>query len=155
MVLQSRIGPDLVDPSRRLLLYSPVKFRGNLARAGKGSAGFHNDNLSKESHPVRHLLLAAFAGASLVLSVGANAAGDAAAGKSKSAVCAACHGATGTSANAIWPNLAGQKEAYLLKQLKAFKSGARKDPMMAPMAAPLSDQDMQNLAAYYASQKPK
>ena len=104
---------------------------------------------------MRHLLLAAFAGASLVLSVGANAAGDAAAGKSKSAVCAACHGATGTSANAIWPNLAGQKEAYLVKQLKAFKSGARKDPMMAPMVASLSDQDMANLAAYYSSQKPK
>jgi cytochrome c553 len=104
---------------------------------------------------VRQLLLAAFAGASLILSVGANAAGDAAAGKSKSAVCAACHGATGTSPNAMWPNLAGQKEAYLLKQLKAFKSGARKDPMMGPMAMPLSDQDMANLAAYFSSQKQK
>lgn len=104
---------------------------------------------------MRRLLLAAFAGASLVLSAGANAAGDAAAGKSKSAVCAACHGATGTSPNAMWPNLAGQKEVYLLKQLKAFKSGARKDPMMGPMAMPLSDQDMANLAAYFSSQKPK
>ncbi len=104
---------------------------------------------------MRQLLLAAFAGASLVLSVGASAAGDAAAGKSKSVVCAACHGATGTSPNAMWPNLAGQKEAYLLKQLKAFKSGARKDPMMAPMTSPLSDQDMANLAAYFSSQKPK
>jgi cytochrome c553 len=104
---------------------------------------------------VRQRLLAAFAGASLVLSVGANAAGDAAAGKAKSAVCAACHGPTGTSPNPIWPNLAGQKEAYLLKQLKDFKSGTRKDPMMAPMALPLSDQDMANLAAYYSSQKQK
>jgi cytochrome c553 len=114
-----------------------------------------NDDLSKENHPVRQLLLAAFAGASLVLSVGANAAGDAAAGKSKSAVCMACHGATGTSPNPLWPNLAGQKAPYLVKQLKAFKSGARKDPIMAPMAAPLSDQDMENLAAYYSSQKQK
>jgi cytochrome c553 len=104
---------------------------------------------------VRQLLLAAFAGASLVLSVGANAAGDAAAGKSKSAVCMACHGATGTSPNPMWPNLAGQKAPYLVKQLKDFKSGARKDPVMAPMAAPLSDQDMENLAAYYSSQKQK
>ena len=104
---------------------------------------------------MRQLLLAAFAGASLVLSVGANAAGDAAAGKSKSAVCMACHGPTGTSSNPMWPNLAGQKAPYLVKQLKDFKSGARKDPVMAPMAAPLSAQDMENLAAYFSSQKPK
>ncbi len=104
---------------------------------------------------MRQLLLAAFAGASLVLSVGANAAGDAAAGKSKSAVCMACHGPTGTSPNPLWPNLAGQKAPYLVKQLKDFKSGARKDPVMAPMATPLSAQDMENLAAYYSSQKPK
>jgi cytochrome c553 len=104
---------------------------------------------------VRQLLLAAFAGASLVLSVGANAAGDAAAGKSKSAVCMACHGPTGTSPNPLWPNLAGQKAPYMVKQLKAFKSGARKDPIMGPMAAPLSDQDMENLSAYFASQKQK
>lgn len=104
---------------------------------------------------MRQLLLAAFAGASLVLSAGAQAAGDAAAGKAKSAVCAACHGADGNSANPLWPNLAGQHAAYMVKQLKDFKSGVRKDPVMAPMAAPLSDQDMENLAAYYASQKPK
>ena len=104
---------------------------------------------------MRQLLLAAFAGASLVLSVGANAAGDAAAGKSKSAVCMACHGPTGTSPNPLWPNLAGQKAPYLVKQLKDFKSGARKDPIMAPMAAPLSAQDMENLAAFFSTQKPK
>jgi cytochrome c553 len=101
------------------------------------------------------LLLAGIAGVSLLMSAGAQAAGDAAAGKAKSAVCSACHGADGNSANPIWPNLAGQKEAYLVKQLKDFKSGARKDPMMAPMAAPLSDQDMENLAAYFSSQKQK
>jgi len=104
---------------------------------------------------LRHLLVAAIAGASLVVSAAAGAAGDAAAGKSKSAVCAACHGADGNSANAMWPKLAGQHATYLVKQLKDFKSGARKDPMMAPMAKPLSDQDMENLAAYYASQKQK
>jgi cytochrome c553 len=59
------------------------------------------------------------------------------------------------SANPLWPNLAGQHAAYLVKQLEAFKSGARKDPVMSPMAAPLSKQDMENLAAYFASQTPK
>ena len=104
---------------------------------------------------MRRLLLAGLAGASLLLSASAGAAGDAAAGKSKSAVCGACHGADGNSANPLWPKLAGQHAPYLVKQLKDFKSGARKDPVMAPMAAPLSDQDMENLAAYYASQKQK
>lgn len=78
-------------------------------------------------------------------------AGDAAAGKSKSAACAACHGAEGVSANGMWPNLAGQKEAYLKKQMKAFRDGDRKDPMMSPMASALSDDDIDNLAAYFSS----
>ncbi|MBL1143090.1 MAG: cytochrome c [Proteobacteria bacterium] len=80
-------------------------------------------------------------------------AGDAAAGKSKSAMCAACHGAEGISSNGMWPNLAGQKEDYLKKQMKAFRDGDRKDPMMAPMAASLSDDDIDNLAAYFSSLK--
>ncbi len=83
------------------------------------------------------------------------AAGDAAAGKSKAASCAACHGPGGNSVNPLWPKLAGQHAVYLVKQLKAFKSGARKDPLMSPMAAPLSDQDMENLGAYFASEKQK
>lgn len=80
-------------------------------------------------------------------------AGDPEAGKAKSAVCAACHGPNGISASELWPNLAGQKEAYLVKQIKAFKSGERKDPSMAPMVAALTDEDIANLAAYYASLK--
>ncbi len=87
-------------------------------------------------------------------------AGDAAAGKAKAAVCGACHGADGNSAMAIWPKLAGQNEAYLVKQLKEFKKGhetqgaqGRYEPSMAPMAAPLSDTDIADLAAYFASQK--
>ncbi len=79
------------------------------------------------------------------------AAGDAAAGKAKAATCAGCHGANGISNNPLWPNLAGQKAAYLVKQLKAFKDGTRKDPMMSPMAKPLSDADIQNVAAYFSS----
>lgn len=80
------------------------------------------------------------------------AAGDAAAGKAKSVVCSACHGADGISVNPLWPNLKGQKEQYLIKQIKAFRDGTRKDPSMAPMVATLTDEDIANLAAYYASQ---
>ena len=83
------------------------------------------------------------------------AAGDAAAGKSKAVPCGACHGPDGNSSNPLWPKLAGQHSAYLVKQLKAFKSGERKDPLMSPMAAGLSEKDMEDLAAYYASQKPR
>ena len=78
-------------------------------------------------------------------------AADAEAGKAKSATCQACHGANGISPNPIWPNLAGQKDQYLIAQMKAFRDGARKNPMMSPMAAPLSDEDIDNLAAYYSS----
>ncbi len=104
---------------------------------------------------MRRVLLAGIVGAGLAMPAIADAAGDAAAGKAKSAVCTACHGADGNSTNPLWPNLAGQHAAYMVKQLKDFKSGARKDPVMAPMAAPLSETDMENLAAYYASQKQK
>lgn len=86
------------------------------------------------------------------MSANVNAA-DVAAGKAKAAMCAACHGANGISAIPMYPNLAGQKAQYTVKQLKAFKSGTRKDPVMAPMAMALSDKDMENLAAYYASLK--
>ena len=82
-------------------------------------------------------------------------AGDAAAGKQKSAVYAACHGIDGITINSLWPHLAGQHAAYLVKQMKACRSGERKDPVMEPMAAPLSDADIDDLAASYASQPPK
>jgi len=68
-------------------------------------------------------------------------------------MCAACHGAAGISAVPMYPNLAGQKEAYLAKQILDFKSGKRQDPVMAPMAKMLSDEDAVNVAAYYASLK--
>ena len=83
---------------------------------------------------------------------GVQAAGDVAAGKAKSATCLACHGADGNSPNPIWPKLAGQHPAYIAKQLADFKAGMRENPMMAPMVAPLSEQDMLNLAAYFGSQ---
>ncbi|MEE8429263.1 MAG: cytochrome c [Gammaproteobacteria bacterium] len=89
----------------------------------------------------------------LLSATGLVLAGDAAAGKAKSATCMACHGANGISSNDLWPNLAGQKEAYLVKQLKAFRDGSRKGPMMEPMAKPLTDADIDNLAAFYSGLK--
>ncbi len=85
------------------------------------------------------------------MTVGSVAAGDAAAGKARAVVCAGCHGAKGISANPLWPSLAGQHARYLEKQLKDYKSGVRKDPMMEPQAKMLSEADMANLAAYYQS----
>lgn len=82
-----------------------------------------------------------------------SADGSADEGMSKSTPCIACHGADGNSlANPEWPNLAGQHAQYIVSQLQAFKSGARKDPLMSPMAAGLSQDDMSDLAAYYSAQ---
>ena len=81
----------------------------------------------------------------------AMAAGDAAAGKAKSATCVACHGPAGVSTVPMYPNLAGQHATYIVSQLKAFKSGERKNASMSPMAKPLSEKDMEDLAAYYES----
>ncbi len=79
--------------------------------------------------------------------------GDAAAGEVKAAVCAACHGPDGNSVNPDWPKLAGQGAGYIVKQLQDLKAKtSRDDTLMGPMAAPLSEQDMQDIAAYYASQ---
>ncbi len=99
------------------------------------------------------LTLCAFA--ALVASGSTLAAGDATAGKAKSAPCAACHGADGNSVNPEWPNLAGQFPEYILKQLQDFKSGARKNSLMSPQAVSLSVQDMEDLAAYFAGLEPR
>jgi len=77
--------------------------------------------------------------------------GSAEAGKSKAVTCAACHGAEGISANPLWPNIAGQAAPYLVTQLKAFKDGARKNPLMTSQAMMLSEQDMADLAVYFES----
>jgi cytochrome c553 len=90
-----------------------------------------------------------------LLSAGTAFAGDAAAGKAKAAMCAACHGPTGVSVNPLWPSLAGQQEAYLAKQITAFRDGTRSDPLMAPMVAALSVGDIADLAAFYAAQSCK
>jgi len=81
------------------------------------------------------------------------AAGDPTAGKAKSTTCAACHNADGNSAVAQYPKLAGQSADYLVKQLQEYKSGARVNAIMVGMVAPLSPQDMEDLAAYFSSQQ--
>jgi cytochrome c553 len=80
------------------------------------------------------------------------AAGDAEAGQTKSATCMGCHGLAGNSEIASFPKLAGQGEAYLLKQLQNFKSGERNNAIMAGVASLLSEQDMMDIAAYYSIQ---
>ena len=80
----------------------------------------------------------------------AYAAGDAAAGKEKAITCMACHGADGISTQDIFPNLKGQKAAYIVIALKAYKSGDRKNGIMNGMAAGLTEADMENLAAHFS-----
>jgi cytochrome c553 len=99
-------------------------------------------------------ILLSLAAATLILfHAGAQAGGDIAAGKTKSAPCAACHGADGNSASPAFPIIAGQYEDYLIRALQEYQSGERKNPIMSGFAAPLSDQDRADLAAYFASQK--
>jgi cytochrome c553 len=81
--------------------------------------------------------------------------GNVAAGKTKSATCAACHGADGNSLIPMYPSLAGQSANYLAKQLVEFKSGDRNNPVMAGMVAGLSEEDMHDLAAFFAVQEQK
>jgi cytochrome c553 len=86
----------------------------------------------------------------------AYAAGDVAAGQTKaSTVCVACHGLDGNSVNPEWPSLAGQHEKYIVKQIKAFRAGERSNALMSPIAMTLTDQDIEDVAAYFATQKIK
>lgn len=104
---------------------------------------------------MKHKAIYLFVTAALFGAQGSVLAGDAAAGKAKSAMCAGCHGANGVSAAPNYPNLAGQKAQYLAKSIKDYKSGARNDPSMKAMVGGLSDGDIDNLAAYFASQSCK
>ena len=81
------------------------------------------------------------------------AKGDAKSGQQKAVVCEACHGVDGKSVDPSYPNLAGQHESYLTKALADYRSGRRSNAVMAGMAANLSDKDIMDLAAWYASQE--
>ncbi|MDG3088854.1 cytochrome c [Vibrio hannami] len=91
-----------------------------------------------------------------MLSGSALAAGDAEAGKAKAMICAACHGADGIAVIPGYPNLKGQNEQYIISSLKAYKAKERNGGLavlMQPQASMLSDQDIENVAAYYSSMK--
>lgn len=97
-----------------------------------------------------HLIMAA----TMLLAWGSAMAGDIKAGEVKAVLCAACHGHNGISINNNWPNLAGQKEAYLINTLKDFRDGKRSGEVMPETAQQLSDEDIENLAAFYSSLDP-
>ena len=94
-----------------------------------------------------------FCAAALVLA-GAAAAADPEAGKSKAGVCAACHGEAGNSTNPAVPSIAGQPEKFIATALYMFRAGSRQDAQMTPMAQPLSNTEMNDLAAFFAAQPP-
>jgi cytochrome c553 len=92
---------------------------------------------------------------SLLLMAGISTAfaADPVAGKAKATTCIGCHGVDGNSSNPDWPSLAGQGAPYIAKQIADFKSGARKDPTMTAMAAGVKDEDIDDIAAFFASHK--
>lgn len=104
----------------------------------------------KRAHSMNRLLFSALLLSVLPTTLAAK--GDPEAGQTKSQVCQACHGLDGKSIAPIYPNLAGQHEDYLVKALADYRAGRRTNAIMAPMAANLSDQDIEDLAAWYASQ---
>ena len=98
------------------------------------------------------MMMILFAAMAISLAFGTAQAGNPEAGKEKSRTCAACHGPDGNSATGDFPRLAGQHYDYLLKAMKDYKSGARKNPMMMPMMTNVSARDMEDLAAFYSQQ---
>jgi len=104
-------------------------------------------------HRARASLCATLSGLLSLLATGhALAGGDAERGKQKSITCAACHGADGNSINPEWPSLAGQHESYLVSSMQSFRDGTRENVLMSPQAMMLSEQDIEDLAAFYAAQ---
>lgn len=88
----------------------------------------------------------------LLLPAAVMAAGNPEDGKEKAAVCEACHGLDGKSVLPAYPNLAGQHESYLIKALSDYRAGRRSDAIMGSFAANLSNQDIEDLAAWYSQQ---
>lgn len=97
------------------------------------------------------LITAILAFSALLFTTVANSAGDPAAGQQKSAICAACHGADGNSIVAIWPSIAGQHQDYFVKQMLDIQKSIRKNDQMTPIIAAMTEQDFQDLAAYFSS----
>lgn len=101
---------------------------------------------------VMHRNLAVLLTALLSTSPLSYAQGDAESGRKKAKECFACHGETGISKSPEWPSLAGQKQRYMINQLKAFRSGVRNSPLMNPVAARLSDRDIEDITRYFSEQ---
>lgn len=99
------------------------------------------------------ILFSAIALTSTALFQAPSFAGDAAAGQAKSGLCAGCHGANGISVSPEIPNLAGQKEAYIVKAAKDYKTNVRKNPMMNTMIANVPDKDIEDIAAFFSAIK--
>jgi cytochrome c553 len=114
-----------------------------------GSMKGNSDNLTKEDMEDIAAYVSKFRGMNSSLPV----TGDPKAGAEKAAMCASCHGEDGNSENPAFPRLAGQYESYLIKALSEYKSGERANPMMIGFAATLSQDDIRNVSAFYASQK--
>ena len=103
--------------------------------------------------PARALAASAFAAVVLVSAVGNASANDPKAGRKQAAKCQVCHGYDGLGKNPEVPHIAGESDIYLIRQLRAFRSGKRTHPQMSIVAKGLSDQDISDLAAYYAAIK--
>ena len=101
------------------------------------------------------IIFSAFALSSLCFAATAHSAGDPEAGKQKSPICAACHGEDGNSLVPIWPSIAGQHAAYFVKQMLDIQTGERKNDQMTPIIASMTNQDFDDLAAFYAGQEVK
>jgi cytochrome c553 len=102
---------------------------------------------------MKQLIKIVFAASALLVSASVIAGGNIEAGKEKSTACAACHGPVGVSASPMFPTIAGQHADYMVVALQAYKSGERNNPIMQGTVAALSDEDIENLAAYFASQE--
>jgi cytochrome c553 len=98
-------------------------------------------------------ILSSLTAALLLVHGSVQAAGDIDAGKAKSVPCAACHGADGNSPTTAFPILAGQYQDYLMRAMEDYQTGKRNNPIMTGFAAPLTEQDRADLAAYFSSQK--
>jgi len=132
-----------------LFCYTITQISAGQWAGSTATTGFSNKNWAID---MKKTWLTTVAVATVLISNGVQAAGDAAAGEAKTAVCTACHGPAGNSLVPTWPKLAGQHPEYTYKQLMDFKSAARTDPTMSPQVLTLNEQDFADLAAYYAAQ---
>ena len=107
---------------------------------------------SQVSNTMNKLQIAVISILLALVPITSSAKGNAADGKNKSTTCHACHGETGQATQAIYPNLGGQYQDYLSKALYDYRAGRRTNPVMSGFAANLTDSDIEDIAAWYASQ---